>query len=110
MNKTKIKIFLKITKIINKKFCKDKLEINKIVFFNGKHKGKKNDGYYAVNSKIIGISKKEPLFCQIRTLLHELTHAYQNQIMNCKGKHNKQGERVFYKFMKEIDKTLKISV
>ncbi|MBS3091492.1 hypothetical protein J4217_03540 [Candidatus Pacearchaeota archaeon] len=113
-SKERLKLSWKITNHINKKFCKNRLIIDKILFFNSIRKSKGCGvvhGFYDSNSKMIGIKNDISLIEQIETLCHELTHAYQHQIeKNNKLVHNKVGNKIFSKFMKSTEDILKISL
>ena len=109
--KKRLKSFLKIYEHINKKFCNDKLKISKIVFFKRcKDKPCKAVivGYYKKYNKVIGIKLDKPLISQIDTLCHELSHAYQHQILGHSARHDKKGGKIYHDFLKETDKILKV--
>ena len=76
--KQKLKLFWTIAKIINKDCCNNRLQIKKIVLFNGR----KSRGYYTQNTYEIGLRESEPVILLIETLAHELAHAYQFQFYN----------------------------
>ena len=108
-NRDRLKLFWKIFNYINKRFCNHELTINKIVFFKRiklKKCWKTNViGYYDRNDKAIGIRQEGILICQIDNLCHELTHAYQDQILNDKrGRHDKRGHVIYDKFLKEFER------
>ena len=136
-----IKIMKKIISIINKKYCKGKLKIDKLFFFK-KHK-KKYPAFYEISEDIgdiknkkrnIGISSELDVLYKFRALIHELSHAYLDQITNVQhegflkhlGKrqlcvndkeyikklltHDKEFKKVEKMFLKTLDKHLKISV
>lgn len=115
MSKQKLKILNHILKKLNDKFCKNKLSISKIVFFDKMNTKKKIrgeiQGYYLHTKKEIGIKKDISLIGQIENLCHELTHAYQHQIQgyNRKG-HNEEGNKIYLKFLKETDRIIIIYV
>jgi len=80
----KLKQIWKLFHHLNKKFCKDKIVIKKIIFFK-KDKSKKEKfcsyGYYDRKEKIIGIRERmnegDVWFpFMMRILCHELAHAY----------------------------------
>ncbi len=116
MNKQqKLKLFWKITNHLNKKFCKDKIKINKIIFLrkiiNPKRKDKGTTyGYYRIRDKTIAILKDAPEVYKLETLCHELAHAYQHQILRQKLTHNERGWEMMKDMLKEIDKIVRISV
>ena len=106
--------YWKIINHINKKFCKNKIKINKIIFPSriinpNKDKGT-TYGYYEMKGKVIAILKDAPVIDKLETLIHELTHAYQHQVLGKKFSHNEHGWEMFKKFKKESDKILRISV
>ena len=107
-NKEKLKLFWKITKHINKKFCNNQLEISRIIHFKKGDLDKSfpnKDGWYFNEKKSILIKKDEALVMQLIILAHELAHAYQHQILKHKRlRHGKKGEKVYQKFLKETDK------
>ncbi len=111
-NKQKLKLFWKIIKSINKKICKNKIAISKIVFFmNISHKEKScrvTQGYYNIHKKEIGIKNNLSLVQQIDNLCHELAHAYQHQILGNSGRHDKKGGNIYQKFLKGTDNIIKI--
>jgi len=112
MNKTP-KIFWKITKNINKKFCNNKLKVKEIFLFNKRSDYKCLEfpcpkGIYLVHAKKIGVKKNIPLLFQICLFCHELVHAYQLQILKNKGRHDQEFHRIYFKFVNETDKTLNI--
>ena len=128
-DKEKIELFWKITKRINKKFCKNKLKLGEISLFK---KGEldesfKEDGYYCSGLQTITIKKESSLIYQLMILSHELAHAYQFQFLSnyykkkkqklkdngafseksCdKVMHDKLGGKINQKFLREIDKML----
>lgn len=112
----KIKVFWKITEKLNKNLCDNKIKIKKIVFFD-KTKGRNLPkevitGTYDIANQIIGIKSKRSLLQQIDTLCHELSHAYQHQILKYpygrKKIHDKKGGAIYQKFLKETDKILRV--
>ena len=111
----KNKDYWKILNHLNKKFADNKIKINKIVFYS-KIKEKKPEkgvihGFYRIRDKVIGIKKDISQLDQLETLLHEFTHAYEDQILKSESmRHTKIGGKIFSKFKKESDKILKISV
>ncbi len=114
-NNQKLKLFWKISKHINKKFCDKKLKIKDIILFKkgDLHKSfPDNKGWYFSEEKQILINKEISYLLQITILAHELAHAYQHQILGYKGriKHNKRGGELYYAFLKEIDNMVRISV
>lgn len=113
MNKKEnVKIFRMIFNRINKKFCKNKLVINKIRLFNSFEKTSGCGvvhGFYNSHKKTLGIKKDISLVEQIDTVCHELTHAYQHQIDGSKVmSHNKTGNKIYSKFLKSTDEILKL--
>lgn len=106
-NKQKLKLFWKITKHINKKFCKNKLKINSITLFKkgDLHRSFPNKrGWYFSKERQILINKTKPIEMQIIILAHELAHVYQHQILGYEGRvrHDKKGGEVYQKFLKEV--------
>lgn len=117
-DKNKIKLFWKIVDLINRKFCENKLVIHEIVLIERR---KKSRGYYRNRDRIIGIKKNRLLIDQIKTLVHEISHAYQHQILKkyynqkiSKNKgigikvifHDSVLKRIYKKFLKEVDDNL----
>jgi len=110
-NSQKIKLFWKITRHINKKFCKNRLQINDIILFKegNLHKSfPKNRGWYLLDEKHILIGKNLDFIIQLVILAHELSHAYQHQILGYKDRirHDKKGGKMYQKFLKETNKIL----
>mgnify|MGYP007070658690 CR=1 FL=1 len=113
-NEQKLKLFWKITKCINKEFCKGKLVINGFILFKKeKIHGVYLGGYYWISKKAIGIYDKNPLIIQVMTLHHELVHAYQDQILKLKLSeeklHEKRNFKIYKEFVEETNKIIKIS-
>ncbi len=112
MNK---KDYWKILDHLNKKFADNKIKINKIVLFN-KFRGENIDkgiiqGFYQRGKKVIGIKKSLSEFSKVDNLLHEYTHAYEDQFLKSRRKgHTKIGGKIYSKFKKEMDKILRIFV
>lgn len=117
MNKQdKLKLFWKIIRRINKKFCKNKVKINKIVLFEQKdlHKSfPKKRGWYFQDERNLLIKEDEPLLLQIIIVIHEFTHAYEDQILGYSGKrrnkHDEEEGKIYRKFLKSTEDILKIS-
>jgi len=126
-NKQRLKFFWKITKIINKKFCKNKLKIKDIIFFRKKKRLFRNTvGIYVHDFKVIMLRESIPIQLQIKILCHELAHVYERQIIKIdysnihkkrlgskkyyKCAHNKKFHRLFDKFLKEVIKNFKIDI
>lgn len=111
----KQRLFYKIIKHLNKKFCKNKILINEIVPFRKGELHKSfpdNHGFYFNKKKMILIMEAEPLVMQIVILVHEFVHAYQHQILRYKGKlkHDRIGRKINQQFLEEIDKIVKVSM
>ncbi len=112
-NNEKLKLFWNITKHINKKCCENKLVIKDITLFRhgDLHKSfPKSHGWYFADKKSIKIYEDEPLIMQVIILIHEITHAYQRQILKNKGRHDRSGGRIYRAFLNETDKIVKIKV
>ena len=110
----KFRLFWSIIKHINERLCQNKLEISRIVLFH-KYREQKHfrmmvNGFYDLRNKRIALKIDKPLISQIDTLLHELAHAYQIQILGHSGRHDKIGGELYRKFLKETDSILKISL
>ena len=75
-NEEKIEFFWKITNYINKKHCKGKLIVKKILV-SKKSRGKGVLGCYSTKKKNIWIKEGLGPVFSIKVLLHELAHAYQ---------------------------------
>ena len=86
-NKKEIKFLWKIVRLINKEHCKNKLVIDKIVLY--KNYRRDSIGTYSNNEKkdkkIIEIYSKSDFLEKIDTLIHELAHAYKDQIRGIKS-------------------------
>ena len=81
-NKKDLNLMWKIFDLINKKHCKNKLKIHRIYFY--KKQGNKWLGYYRTlknNQKSIEIYSESDHLTKVRTLVHELSHAYVDQIL-----------------------------
>lgn len=113
--KEKLKLFWKITDLINKKYCHEKIVIKKIYLVSAQLWSAESDegcyGFYNRKKKIIVIKEKETILSQIRTLVHELVHSYQYQVLDYEKKKAKCGSRKQWeKFIhnKSFDKQLQM--
>jgi len=84
-NNKELNLMWKIVRLINKEHCDGKLKIDKIVFYK---KDKHVLGTYCHNEKkdikVIEIYSKSDFLEKINTLIHELAHAYVDQIKGVK--------------------------
>jgi len=133
-HKEKLKLFWKITRLINRKHCRGKLKINKIVLSNKHDKKHPQMGYYRPAKKEIGIFENRKhhsskmVHFQITTILHELAHAHQWQFMegyyknklnrtkrltyNARKKimHDKKGNKILKKFHDTLNRNIMIKI
>lgn len=134
-NNKDIKLMWQIANFINKKHCKGKLKINRIFFYK-KNRHKDCLGFYGTlksNKKNIAIFSESDLMSKTKTLIHELAHAYLDQIANVHYTreiakvlrkqplqnydkmyikdifiHNKEFKKIDKMFLETLDKHLKI--
>jgi hypothetical protein len=127
-HKEKLKFFWKVTRFINKKYCKGKLKIKRIVLCKNLPITwkKRTSGFYNRDTKEIYVKDKKYILVQFRTFIHELVHAYEHQITkrdhsNVDKKryhskkwyrclHNKNFNKTFNKFGKEVIRNLKMDL
>lgn len=107
--RNKLPLFNRIVCSINKKFCNNRLKVNKLIFFKkgDLHKSFPNKkGWYFRDERKILIKEDLPIKMQLIVLAHELTHAYQHQILKYKKRlaHDQIGGETYQKFLSEIGK------
>jgi len=114
--KEKLKLFWKITNLVNKKICRGNLRINKIYFFTHVPKRKKDitSGFYDSKSETIHILngkeeiKRRRTIHQVVVLMHELAHAIELQMsveyyQKEYDKHKNKNGKLLYEKQKKID-------
>lgn len=113
----KIKLFADISNYLDKKYFNGQLILQSIVISHySKKNGKVFDGvrgFYEPHAKVIGINSDEALIIQVQVFLHELAHAYQDQVLNSnlyieKNHHNKKHDAIYETFVNETENFLNI--
>mgnify|MGYP001566733564 CR=1 FL=1 len=109
-DKSDVKSLWKITRIINKKYCNNKLKIDRI-FMYSYAQGARGVACYLHNKSrrgTIGVYNKQPWRDMSNVLLHELSHAYAHQILKLKdgtiGRHNKRFWKTIDEFLDVLEK------